>query len=108
MNFNNIQKEIIAAISSVLVICLIVASLPAGDSGSSSEELSLEYYNMQTSAGASASISSADSSTTAGASGAVSGETVGVVDVNNDLVGQPSDGEGSEDTSKESEVNTES
>lgn len=108
MNFNNIQKEIIAAIASVLVICLIVASLPAGDSGSSSEELSLEYYNMQTSAGASASISSADSSTTAGASGAVSGETVGVVDVNNDLVGQPSDGEGSEDTSKESEVNTES
>ncbi len=96
MNFKDIKKEIIAAIASVLVICLIVGSLPAGEVDNGSDEISSEFYNIQTSAGASASISSGENSTTAGASGAVNGETVGIIDVDNNLVGQPSEDENTE------------
>lgn len=94
MNFNNIDKKVIAGAATVLAASLLITSIPWDfTKDDTSEEFSTEYFNIQTSAGASAAITNSDSSTTAGASSAVSSETVGVVDVENNVVGQPSDDE---------------
>ncbi len=106
MIFNNINKEIVAGVAVVLTTCMIVTTIPWNTTNDSSEEVSSEFYNIQTSAGASASISATDNSTVAGASGAVLGGTVGVVDVDNNLVGQPSDEEQTE-LENDTEVSTE-
>lgn len=109
MNFNNINKEIVAGVAVVLTACVMVTSIPWDFSnGTATDEVTSEFYNIQTSAGASASISATDSSTVAGASGAVSGVTVGIVDVGGNLVGQPSDEDSTElEENTEFEVDTE-
>ena len=109
MNFNNINKEIIAGVATVLVVCVVVTSVPwSFSSGASEENVTTEFFNIQTSAGANASISASENSTVAGAAGAVSGGTVGIVDVDNNLVGQPSDEETTEEVENTEDVdNTE-
>lgn len=103
MNFKDKYREIVIGVATVVVTCVVITSIPWNFSNGTSEEMTSEYYNIQTSAGASASISASDSSTGAGASGAVADATVGVVDVENNVVGQPS---GEETTEKETETET--
>ena len=91
MKFDNINKEIIAGVAAALAACLLVTSIPAGATNGVAVENDTEIFNIQASAGANASINNSNDSTMAGASGAVSGETVGVVDMDNNTVGQPSD-----------------
>lgn len=90
-DINNINKEILAGVAAALTACLLIASVPADSVGTVSVEDDTEIFTVQASAGANASISNSDDSTLAGASGAVTGDTVGIVGVDNDIVGQPSD-----------------
>lgn len=91
MNFNNINKEIVAGVATALAACIIITSIPWNFSSGTAEDANTEIYSFQSSAGASAAIGDAEDNTIAGASGAVSGDTVGIVDVDNNTVGQPSD-----------------
>lgn len=93
MRFDNINKEIIAGVASALAACLLITSIPYGSTGTVSMENDTEIFDIQASAGANASINNSNNSTMVGASGAVSGGTVGVVDNDNNTVGQPSDEE---------------
>lgn len=96
-DINSINKEILAGVAAALTACLLIASVPADSVGTVSVEDDTEIFTVQASAGANASISNSDDSTLAGASGAVTGDTVGIVGVDNDIVGQPSD-KGEEET----------
>ena len=93
MRFNDINKEIIAGVASALAACLLITSIPYGSTGTVSMENDTEIFDIQASAGANASINNSNNSTMVGASGAVTGGTVGVVDNDNNTVGQPSDEE---------------
>ena len=98
MNFNKINKELIGGVAAVLVACVVITAIPWDFSGKEpASENTTEFAHIKTSAGASASILDTEDSMVAGATGAVSGGTVGVVDVENDVVGQPSDEETTED-----------
>ncbi|MBQ8625741.1 MAG: C40 family peptidase [Agathobacter sp.] len=98
MNFNNINKEIVAGVATALAACILITSIPWDFSNGTAEDAYTEIYSFQSSAGASAAIGDAEDNTIAGASGAVSGDTVGIVDVDNNTVGQPSDDTNAEDT----------
>ncbi len=98
MNFNNINREIIAGVTTALTACVLITSISWDFSDQTAEDVNTEIVSFQSSAGASAAITDAEDNTIAGASEAVSGDTVGVVDVENNTVGQPLEGETSENT----------
>lgn len=110
MNFDKINKEIIGGVAAVLAACVVITAVPWDFSkGATESDVATEFSHIKTSAGASASILNTEDSMVAGATGAVLDGTVGVVDVDKEVVGQPSDienNENSENTDTEDKGST--
>ncbi len=81
-----LNKKTLAGISGVLVFALVlgISSVPAENPN---VMINKDNYGIQSSAGATAAIGETGNNTVAGATGAVE-DSVGVVDVENDFVGQ--------------------
>ncbi len=88
MKFDFINKELLAGIATAVVLSLVVTTVPWNMGSVATDEMTSEFH-IQNSAGANSSIL-ADDSVAAGATGAVNGETVGIVDLGGNLVGNPS------------------
>ena len=84
MNFN---KKTLVGVSSVLVLTLVLGMSSVSRGNSDPEMIDRDYYGIQLSAGANAAIAENGNNTVAGANGALD-EIVGVVDIENSVVGQ--------------------
>ena len=82
----NLNKKTLAGISSVLVFALVLG-ISSVSVGTPDYMIDKDNYGIQSSAGANAAIGQTGNNTVAGVNGAVE-DAVGVVDVENDIVGQ--------------------
>lgn len=83
----NLDKKTLAGVSGVLVFALVLGVSAVAVDNSNSNMIDKNLYGIQSSAGASAAIGDSGSNTAAGVNGAVE-YSVGVVDVENTVVGQ--------------------
>lgn len=89
----NFDKKTLAGVSGLLVFALVLG-LSSVSFEHSSEMIDKDNYGIHSSAGANSAFGETGSNTVAGANGAVD-ESVGIVDIENSVVGQPQ-----EDTQK--------
>ena len=82
----NFDKKTVAGVSGVLVFALVLG-LSSASAGNTGEMIDKDNYGIHSSAGANAAFGETGSNTVAGANGAVD-ESVGIVDIENSVVGQ--------------------
>lgn len=83
----NFDKKTLVGVSGVLVFALVLG-ISSATVDHSNMMIDKDSYGIQLSAGANAAIGETGNNTVAGANGAVE-DSVGVIDVENDIVGQP-------------------
>lgn len=92
-----LDKRFTIGVVTVFCACMLVTTIPFESLNGTASDTVTDIYNIHSSAGALSAIGDSEDKTNAGASGLLSGNTVGIVDVENNLVGQPSNGTTEED-----------